>query len=282
MKGPEAGGKGKPKQPPLAVPQVEGLPAPPTAPSFSAPKRMAAESGNSATQERLQLEALMNSLASATDLPAAAQEMVNEYQRTSTKHTAKDLHKAVAEQAKARQELVRLRGNRTAYLQAWQQYVAQVMELLDAQIKAQNTILENFSQSELEWIQHEGQATQTLARLAQLDGVQEPHEMDMEESEEMVSDAIEAEQRLRREQEEHQKKSVQMLDALKAVRQQAEEQVRRDRDGSRTPRRRSAESDGPGDTKPEGTAATPFKLGHVQPPSDGADKAKPPFPKAHT
>ena len=225
----------------------------------------------------------MSTLATVQDLPAAAQEMVSEFQRTSSKNTAKDLHKAVAEQARARQELVRLRGNRTAYLQAWQQYVAQVMELLDSQIQAQASILESFSQHELEWIQQEGQATQTLARLAQLDGNSEPPEADMEDSEELVTEAIEAEQRLRREQEEHQRKSLQMLDALKAVKQQAEDQVRQDRDGSRTPRRRATEGEGAtGDAKPEGSAATPFKLGLPPQSVDTKEKAKPPFPKAHT
>ena len=279
-KGQDTGGKGKTKQPVLAVPQVEGLPAPPVAPAPVLPKKAATEAGGTASQDRLQLETLLASLATASDLPQAAQEMVSEFQRTSSRNTAKDLHKAVADQAKARQELVKLRGNRSAYLQAWQQYVAQVMELLDAQVKSQDTILEGFNQSELEWIQQEAQATSTLARLAQLEGATGPQEMTVDESEELVSEAIEAEQRLRREQEEQQRKSRQMLEALQAVRQHAEEQVRHDREGSRTPRRRTAEAEG--DAKPEGTAATPFKLGPVPPSGEAKSKNEPPFPKAHT
>ena len=157
------------------------------------------------------------------------------------------------------------------------------MELLDAQIKAQNTILENFSQSELEMdpARRTGHADPGPACAAgrRSGTTRDGHGGIRGDGQRCNRSRAKASKGARGASEES---LFQMLDALKAVRQQAEEQVRRDRDGSRTPRRRSAESDGPGDTKPEGTAATPFKLGHVQPPSDGADKAKPPFPKAHT
>ncbi|CAE7768559.1 unnamed protein product [Symbiodinium sp. CCMP2456] len=192
--------------------------------------------------------------------------MVTEFQRSSTKSTARDLRKAVADQAKARQELVRLRGNRTAYLKAWQTYIAQIMDLLDAQVKSQ-----------------EAAATQSLARLAQLDGA--PTDVEEVDSDTMVTDAIEAEQRLRQEQEEHQRDANLVLEALRAVKKRADEHVRSDRDGSRTPRRRSTEGDAEAPDKKREGKATPFKLGvSAQPLSTGPEAAetKPPFPKAHT
>ena len=232
--------------------------------------------GSQPSSERAQLDALMAVLATTSGLPEAAQAMLTEYQKTNSRSTAKDLHKAVADQAKARQELAKIRGTRQAYLSSWKDYVTQVMDLLDEQVKAQVTILESFDQAELEWSQQEAQASQILAKLAaHTGGAADQLEVEVEDSDAMVTEAVEVETRLRREQEEQHKSTRQVLEALLKVKQQAEAQTKPEREGSRTPRRRGAEESTAEAEVPQGTATTPFKLGTQGADSkDGRDTSK--------
>ena len=284
--GPADSGKGKTvTSSSPQVPRVEVLPAPPAVPNIQNPKRGAGDTTGAVSSDRAQLEALLASLSGATSLPEAAQAMVTEFQRSVSKNTARDLHRVVTEQAKARQEPASLRGQRTAYLAAWQQYVSEVVEMVDKQIKEQSSILEAFSNSEIAWAQQESQASQALARLARQDDsavevISDGMEAD-ELAEDKVNEAIEIEQRVKREQEAQVQASSQILQALQAVKQQADEQASKDREGSRTPRRKSNEGESEVAKLPP-AALTPFKLG-----MQGASKAGAPSkdgthpPQAH-
>eukprot|EP00439_Symbiodinium_sp_Y106_P060963 s1671_g9.t1 len=232
-------GRGK-QQPAVMAPSLDALPQVPAAPPPTLPRKQGVEpsgaAGSQPSSERAQLDALMAVLATTSGLPEAAQAMLTEYQKTNSRSTAKDLHKAVADQAKARQELAKIRGTRQAYLSSWKDYVTQVMDLLDEQVKAQ---------------------------------------VEVEDSDAMVTEAVEVETRLRREQEEQHKSTRQVLEALLKVKQQAEAQAKPEREGSRTPRRRGAEESTAEAEVPQGTATTPFKLGTQGVDSkDGRDTSK--------
>ena len=150
------------------------------------------------------------------------------------------MHKAVTEQARARQALTRVQAQRTAYLAAWHTYLGQLASLLESQLAEQSTVLENFDNSELMWTQADQGATQQLARLA---GKEPPEAADraMTDGETAVDMAIEAEQRLQRATEESQWSAKRMLTALQELRSTAATQARQhEREGSRTPRRNSA------------------------------------------
>ena len=262
------------------APSLDALPQVPAAPPPTLPRKQGVEpsgaAGSQPSSERAQLDALMAVLATTSGLPEAAQAMLTEYQKTNSRSTAKDLHKAVADQAKARQELAKIRGTRQAYLSSWKDYVTQVMDLLDEQVKAQVTILESFDQAELEWSQQEAQASQILAKLAaHTGGAADQLEVEVEDSDAMVTEAVEVETRLRREQEEQHKSTRQVLEALLKVKQQAEAQAKPEREGSRTPRRCGAEESTAEAEVPQGTATTPFKLGTQGVDSkDGRDTSK--------
>ena len=216
----------------------------------------------------------MASLAGATaSLPEAAQSLLAELQQSSSQHTAKSLHRAVADQARAKQELSKLKANRLVYVQSWQQYIQQTSELLTQQVADQGKALDAFNTAELEWLAAEQQATQALARLTAMENGVEATDQAMMDGEALASDQAAAESRLQAEREQQQQAAVQMQAALQAAAAQAEEQVQAcKREGSRTPRRKAAEENKEGENNkdPKETqtaAATPFGLGAAKKPA---------------
>ena len=162
----KAAGPGKPDQSMAKPPTLDVVPAAPTAPTLVNPKPgQLADTGPSA--DRIQLEALLGALAgSSATLPPAAQQMIATLQENTAQSEARVMHKAVTEQARARQALTRVQAQRTAYLAAWHTYLGQLASLLESQLAEQSTVLENFDNSELMWTQADQGATQQLARLA--------------------------------------------------------------------------------------------------------------------
>ncbi|CAE7779685.1 unnamed protein product [Symbiodinium sp. CCMP2592] len=273
-KGPGPAGKGdsKGKQagqvpaPPPAAPRMEQLPVPPSMTTPTGPKKGASD-GAAISAERAQLDALVASLSgSVASLPESTQVLLSELQQNSTQHTARTLHRAVTDQSRARQELGKLRSARIAYLQAWQEYVKQVSDLLAQQISDQGKALDNFNQTELEWLAAEQQATQSLSRLTAADGNTDAADQNMLDSEDLVSAQAEAEARMATEKQQQQLSVQQMQTALQTAMAQASQQLSvHKREGSRTPRRKGepieVEEQEDADKNKPGTAATPFKLG---------------------
>ena len=282
--GPEAKGKAKGKgqgeDASKKPPSLEALPAGPSVPAISQPKQAAAAEA-APSQDKMQLESLLGILAaSSSSLPPAAQQLIANIQESTVTSTTKAKHKAVTEQAKARQALAKVQSQRAAYLQAWQQYVNQLATLLETQVQEQTSVLEEFDQAELMWTQAEHSATQQLTKLTSTDrDSAEPADKDFEDAEEAVDMTIETEQKLRAASEASQHNAKRMLAALTDLQQSAEEQVQKaGRDGSRTPRRQTdapgtkedakAVDGGAADAKAKagGNATRPFGL----PPPGGA------------
>ena len=250
-KGPGVGkGAGKAERTP-APPSLEGLPAAPVAPLVAAPKKPGGE--QTPSPEKAQLEALVGVLAaSSASLPPAAQQMLASLQETQTQSNTKLMHRAVADQSRARQALAKIQVQRATYLQAWHEYLAQLAGLLETQIQEQSQVLEDLDQSELQWLGADQAATQQLARLTGAPEKEEDGADSMEDTASAVDTAVAAESKLRAATAESQQSAKRMLTALGELRHSAEGQLQQaKRDGSRTPRR-GEKYEAPGDTgKPE-------------------------------
>ncbi|CAE7939239.1 unnamed protein product, partial [Symbiodinium sp. KB8] len=234
-------GKGDGSDTSPTAPQVEALPAPPSTAAPQFPKKPSEASSSNASPEKAQLDALVAMLAaSGTAMPESIRSMVAEHQKATTQNLARSLHRAVADQSKARAELQKIRTSRSSYLAAWKQYIDQLSTLLEAQLTDQGTALEAFNAAEIEWIGAEREATVAISRMANKDQVQTEADQDMEDSESKIMEAVEEESRLRQEKEEQQKAGLQLQAALRVARQQAAEHLtQHQRDGSRTPRRKA-------------------------------------------
>ena len=196
--------------------------------------------------------------------------MITAMQEANTQGSAKAMHKAVADQSKARQALARIQAQRATYLQAWHTYLGQLAQLLEKQLAEQTQVLENFDNSELQWTQADQQATQQLARLAGADKeTAEPNDKDMEDAEALVDSAMETEQRLKAATAESQQSARRMLTALGEMKQNAEELAQRQGgEGSRTPRRGQQSENGSKEAAKDekGTEACPLARPIHRPP----------------
>ena len=290
-KGGKGAGKGKSEgmeSVPVA-PAVEALPVPPKSAAPPLPKKQTETSGSVVSPEKAQLDTLAAMLAeSGTAMPESIRLLVAEHQRSTTQNLTRSLHRAVADQSRARAELQRVRSNRSAYLAAWKQYIDQLSALLEQQISDQGVALEAFNAAEIEWMGAEREATTAISRMAQKEQTQAEADQEMEDNELKITEAVEEEARLRKEKEEQQKAGAQLSAALQVARQQAAEHLtRHQREGSRTPRRKTeSEAEVASGREGEavdltkeggGSAATPFKLGQAGAPGKGPQ----PFPKAH-
>ncbi|OLP84254.1 hypothetical protein AK812_SmicGene34892 [Symbiodinium microadriaticum] len=275
---PVEGGKGKWETQDTApsAPQIESLPAAPSATAPPLPRKAVESSGAAPSQEKAQLDTLVSLLAEAgANVPEPVRALVAEHQRSATQNLTRSLHRAVADQSRARAELQKLRANRSLFLEAWKGYIDQLTALLEAQLNDQEAALEKFNTAEIDWLASEREATIAIARMASKDQALSEEDQEMEDGEFRASEAAETEARLQKETEEHQSAGRHLHNALQVARQQAAEHLNRhQREGSRTPRRKNdAESEGQQVDKAKedaagkpsgGTATTPFKLGGSQ------------------
>ena len=275
---PHAKGRGKAKsdETQASAPSLESLPPAPTAAAPALPRRPS-EASSASQPEKAQLDHLLSLLAAAgTAIPENVRVLVDEHQKSTAQTHARSLHKAVTERSRARTELQRLRSSRT--LAAWGDYLEQLGAVLEKQLSEQTAILEHFNTSEVEWMQADRESTLAISRMAADEKpVAEVEDQEMEDDDTRVSEAIEAEARLTKDSEEHQKAGRQLQAAIQAARKQAAENLQKhQREMSRTPRRRSeVEPDAakePANIEAQhGAATTPFKLGPSY-----KDGAKPP------
>ena len=281
----EPGGKGKSKaaarqmeekQQPKA-PVLEDLPAPPAAPQVSGPKRTQVESG--ASLEKTHLENLLKALSAASaSLPEAAQQILAEIQQSSTQTTTRALHKAVAEQAKARTALTKVQSTRANYLRAWSEYMGNLTSLVEKQVQEQDTILEELDSAELQWSQAEQAAGQQLAKLTANDKEADEESRDMQISEDLVEEAIEHEARLQAASQERKAATMNMVQVLSGLRDSAAAQAREHaREGSRTPRRTAPQTDSSKDVPKEPPKETAGEEAKAATAGAGEPKASAPF-----
>eukprot|EP00439_Symbiodinium_sp_Y106_P015585 s4140_g2.t1 len=259
-------------------PALEQLPSAPAVPALAAPKQQVQEPAPSPM--KAQLDTLLGLLSgSSAALPPEAQQMIAALQETNSQSNAKGMHRAVADQAKARQTLARIQTQKATYLQAWHAYVSELAALLETQLAEQAAVMSDFEEKELQWSQAEAQASQQLARMTGASGEStEAGEREMEISEELADTAAEAAARLRQSTEESQASAKQMLAALRDVQQTAAEQVQQSaREGSRTPRRTQTNEQPAGIGQQEAKPQLPAVPPRSKPGTEGKD-AKPGAP----
>ncbi|OLQ11142.1 hypothetical protein AK812_SmicGene5064 [Symbiodinium microadriaticum] len=211
----------------------------PTLPAASKPNAAGA-----ASADKLALDKVLTALqASESDLPPPLLELMQQFQEQDTKSEAKHLHKVVASQAAAKRELAKLRTSRTAYLQAWNTYVEQVMTTLQQQVTEHGTTMAEFQEKETQWEAALQDSTSTLAKMTQDGGVETVSDSDMESQENKVEAAIEAEAKARSAAERAQSQNQALIQAMEQVKTAAAEELKKDATDTnreRTPRRKAA------------------------------------------
>ena len=242
-KGAKAGGKeqqgkaqvGKGEAP--AAPGTDQLPKPPTV-AVPQPVKVQATPSAGPTPERVQLDAILQSLMAAKlPIPPETQALVDQMRRDDIHLNSRSIHRAVSAQTTARKELGNIRTLRANYLQEWAGYITSVTELLDRQIAEQQQLVSDLDDREQTahdaWLK----ARADLNRLTK-NGPQCIEDDDPDEAEAMVEDLIEVESLRREARAEEKAKTEELRQALSGLRQQAAEQAASaKRDGSRTPRR---------------------------------------------
>ncbi|CAE7467338.1 CACNA1S [Symbiodinium sp. CCMP2592] len=236
-----------PSDAPPTAPSVEDLPVAPVTPTIVPPRKPTPDA--TASNDRLQLEALAKILStSGINLPDAAQQLVVGIQQSSSQSSARALHKAVADQTRAKQSLAKVRQARLGYTQAWATYLGQLTQVVETQVREQERILDELDDAEAQWSGAEREATQLLAKMTSSgDGKPEDRvtevddeDKDMDAAEAAVDAAIDMEAKMRAETEARRQASQNVVAVLGQLRQSAQEQAgTHEREGSRTPRRGS-------------------------------------------
>ena len=278
-------GKGKEQAPKGAnlptAPTMEALPKPPAVPVNAAKPPPTGSTTTEPSPEQAALQQLLSALSGQKEhLPEGIRQLVEQQSLAANQDNAKHLHRTVTAQASARRELQKTRNARSAFMQSWSNYISQLRDLLEEQVKTQQEQLDILDQQEMQWAGRLQEESATLARLAAAGvsvGVKEEDEADdMEVGEQRVDDAIALEQELQRQKAEQQQAARQLLSALTATQEKAVEEAAKaqkhaeGRQASRTPRRgRTAESVAV-DSSPEMQDAT------AKPPTLPAAALKPP------
>ena len=141
--------------------------------------------------EKAVLQQLLQMLTAQKDsLPEPVQALLSQQARQDTEDQAKLLHRQVSAQAKATRELQKVRESRAAYLTAWSNYMAQLTDLVAQQSQEQEETLRKLDEQEQLWGDRLRDSTTTLTRLTQDGGHQKDNDMEIEDNEKKVDDAI--------------------------------------------------------------------------------------------
>ena len=276
-----AKGTGKGAKAEAAKPSLDSLPAAPSGAAVSLPKGPPASSSSQGPSlEKTQLDALTGCLSALREsLPAEVRETLDRLQLATSANTTKDMHRAVAAQATAKKQLVQVQAARATYLDAWNSYIEQVSRLLKQQVEEQAAQLEAYDAAELQWSGALEQTTADLARLTRTSTMPrvEVEEMDLEQEDQMLDADIRTAKELEQRREQHLADSHQLANLLASIQQTASSQLKQaGRDGSRTPRRKSRETE-PVDLTAQDEAEDNDKAADrtsVKPPATAPDAAK--------
>ena len=212
------------------------LPPPPAPVQLATPAQTPAPSAPPApTMAEQHLSALVLALQSQkADLPPTVLQALEGIAQTNAGAEAKDLHRAVQQQTKAKKELAKVRAQRQSCMSAWAQYLRDVTETVTKQMDAQKEAIQKLEDAELQWAEALQSASAELGRLSKVtDTIAElPAEDPLAES----AAALEAQNRKRKALELEQQQ--QLLASLNAASFSADSMAQAaKREGSRTPRR---------------------------------------------
>ena len=189
-----------------------------------------------------QLGALITALqAQKTELPSTVLQAMEGIVHSSAGAEAKEHHRAVKQQTKAKQELAKVRAQRHACMNAWAQYLKDVTATVTRQMAEQQSTVQSLDEAEAQWTEALKTANSELNRFSAVKLEDAPAEMAEEAMMEtpMALDAINKKRKaLESEQQEK------LLASLHAASQTADSMVQAARrEGSRTPRRQRTAQD---------------------------------------
>ena len=150
-------GKGPVLPPPPAPPLITAPSPAPYAPQQPAP-----------TKAEQQLGALITALqAQKQDLPSTVLQALEGIAHSSASAEAKEQHRAVTQQARAKRELAKIRAQRHASMSAWAQHLKDVTETVTKQMAEQQAVVVQMDEAEAQWMESLKTASAELARLSE-------------------------------------------------------------------------------------------------------------------
>ena len=236
-------GQGKTEQT-AGAPALKDLPTPPTAALPAVPTATNQAGNNEAPPAYSELLAALSS--SREELPETVRSLVDVHLNTSHKAAAKSLHRLVALQSQAKQELSKVRRSRDAFLGEWYSYVESLGDLLEQQLATKTETMTAFAAAEEKWQQQMVQATRSLAAESKASGDEEAKgtvvDVDAEDAEMEVSAIAEADARKAEAKESAVQKEEALISVLRKVKDGAKEELDANA-RERTPRRKSKEAE---------------------------------------
>ena len=153
-------------------------------------------------------------------LPPEAVEAIEQLQLSNTQDTTKELHRAVAAQSAAKKQLIQTRAARAAYIAAWNEYIAQVSDLIQKQVQEQAAQLAHYDETEVAWQGALEKATSDLARMANVSTSSAPdEESEMEIAEAQVDNDIETSQELERRRQQQVADSAKLMEVMASLKE---------------------------------------------------------------
>ena len=235
------GGKGQPAGKPQATeswvgpPRAEELPMAPAAQKPLLPKALSDGNAIESPDAKL-LEALISHARGSSALPPNLQQMLDLHVQSDAKQQSKRLHQLVTQQQDARKQLLRVRSERLQFEQQWGAYVTALLQTWEQQTQDREQALKSFLEAEIAWSQQLNSATTALSRqVKDEDPISE--NMDLTGTED---DATLQDQEARRNMDSavQYKQITAMLREAQDKAQAATFQLQKDRDASRSPRRK--------------------------------------------
>ena len=190
-------------------------------------------------------------------LPSSVRELVDRHHQDTHRQEARSLHKAIAQRAAAKREIVKLRANREQFLRSWNQYIIQLADLWKHQVAERENAIEAFETSEAQWAKQLKEATADISKLA-AGGAVASEDLELDEameSEELVNRAIAEEHAMEEATKARRENDARILNMMEAAKLAAEQQLQESscqRDVSRSPRRKGRAPDVDLTTSPVG------------------------------
>ena len=235
-------GPGKPERT-TGAPALKDLPNPPTAAPPALPSGTNQAGGNETSPAFTELLAALSS--NREELPETVRLLVDVHLNTSHKAAAKSLHRLVALQSQAKQELSKVRRSRDVFLGEWYSYVESLGDLLEKQLATKTETMTAFATAEDKWQQQMIQATRSLAAESKASGDEETKgevvDLDAEDAEMEVSALAEADARKAEAKESAVRKEEALISVLRKVKDGAKEELDANA-RERTPRRKAKEA----------------------------------------
>jgi len=189
------------------------------------------------------LHAFVEQLSKQDNVPEEIRELMAKVSGNTFQQEAKELHKMVQTRTSAFSALNQIDSDRAVYEQAWANYSASLIKMLQDQLQQRQQTLQEFDTAQAEWTAKLKTVTQQIKQATQpgAGSSAEVAYVDSSDGEDMEAEVAEDAERDAKREQRRQEMLAQhdtILQALQQVQDSALENSER-REGSRTPRRRA-------------------------------------------